>query len=159
MIVPEVVNMVANLRQLRQKQRISQRTLGDAMGVSQQTINLYENHKVEPDIYMLIKMADYFGTTIDYLVGHTAAEATTAVTYPLNAGEAILIEKYRMLSPRERESIRRSGGRCRLTAGRCGNFSAGSGLTAAAGEQSQRQNDRAEPLDGRCLFHVRSSLL
>lgn len=106
MIVPEVVNMVANLRQLRQKQRISQRTLGDAMGVSQQTINLYENHKVEPDIYMLIKMADYFGTTIDYLVGHTAAEATTAVTYPLNAGEAILIEKYRMLSPRERESIR-----------------------------------------------------
>lgn len=104
MILPEVVNMVTNLRQLRQKQKISQRTLGEALGVSQQTINLYENHKVEPDIYMLIKIADYFGTTIDYLVGHSAAETETA--YALNADESILIEKYRMLSPKERESIR-----------------------------------------------------
>lgn len=98
--------MVANLRQLRQKQGISQRTLGDALGVTQQTINLYENHKVEPDIYMLKKMADYFGTTIDYLIGHTIAESTTATTYPLNPLEINLIEKYRMLSPKEQESIR-----------------------------------------------------
>lgn len=98
--------MVTNLRQLRQKQRISQRMLGDALGVSQQTINLYENHKVEPDIYMLTKMADFFGTTIDYLVGHAATESAEGTTYALNSEEAILIEKYRMLSHKERESIR-----------------------------------------------------
>mgnify|MGYP000339728703 CR=1 FL=1 len=98
--------MVANLRQLRNRKGISQRTLGDILGVSQQTINLYENHAVEPDIYMLTKMADYFGTTIDYLVGRIATESDAGTTYALTSDESFIIEKYRLLSPAERDSIR-----------------------------------------------------
>lgn len=100
--------MVANLRQLRNKKGISQRTLGDVLGVSQQTINLYENHAVEPDIYMLIQMADYFETTIDYLVGRETSTCKSEITkqYALTIEESAIIEKYRILSLREKESIR-----------------------------------------------------
>ena len=61
--------MVKNLKQLRATANISQQTLADALGISQQAINRYENHKVEPDIETLIKIADYFNVSVDYLIG------------------------------------------------------------------------------------------
>lgn len=61
--------MVKNLKKLRNERGISQRDLADIIMVSQQSINKYENHNVEPDIDTLIKMADYFDVSLDYLVG------------------------------------------------------------------------------------------
>ena len=99
--------MVENLRLLRTKKGISQKALGDAIGISQQTINKYENHAIEPDIFLLKKMADYFETTVDFLIGHTKAASADdeGETYTLKPDETVLIEKYRLLSPKERESI------------------------------------------------------
>ncbi len=42
--------MVKNLKRLRSKAGISQRELAEIVMVSQQSINKYENHNVEPDI-------------------------------------------------------------------------------------------------------------
>ncbi|MBQ4036753.1 MAG: helix-turn-helix transcriptional regulator [Clostridia bacterium] len=53
--------MVKNLKMLRNQMGISQQGLADALGISQQSVNRYENHKVEPDIDTLIKIADFFG--------------------------------------------------------------------------------------------------
>lgn len=61
--------MVKNLKTLRNERGISQRELAEIVMVSQQSINKYENHKVEPDIDTLIKIADYFNVSLDYLVG------------------------------------------------------------------------------------------
>lgn len=62
--------MVANLKKLRSEHKISQQQLADVIGVSQQSINKYENHNIEPDIETLKTMAKFFNTTIDYLVGY-----------------------------------------------------------------------------------------
>ena len=61
--------MVKNLKRLRSKAGISLRELAEIVMVSQQSINKYENHNVEPDIETLIKLADYFKVSLDYLVG------------------------------------------------------------------------------------------
>ena len=61
--------MIKNLKTLRKQKGISQRDLAEILMVSQQSINKYENHNVEPDIETLIKMADYFQVSLDYLVG------------------------------------------------------------------------------------------
>lgn len=63
--------MVKNLKTIRNNMGISQQTLANAIGTTQQSINMYENHKVEPDIDTLIALADYFNVTVDYLVGRT----------------------------------------------------------------------------------------
>lgn len=63
--------MIKNLRDLRNQQNISQQALANILGISQQAINKYENHSIEPDISTLIAMANYFGVSIDYLVGRT----------------------------------------------------------------------------------------
>ena len=62
--------MVERLKKLRTEFNISQQQLADVIGVSQQSINKYENHNVEPDIETLKAMANYFNVSIDYLVGY-----------------------------------------------------------------------------------------
>lgn len=63
--------MVKNLKLLRNQKGISQQTLASEIGISQQSVNKYENHNIEPDINTLISLADYFDTTVDYLIGRT----------------------------------------------------------------------------------------
>lgn len=99
--------MVARLKELRIRRGISQQQLADSLGVTQQSINKYENHNIEPDIYMLKKMADYFSVSVDFLIGHSIPndDSSTLSQYSLNSDEALLIEKYRQLTAAERESI------------------------------------------------------
>ena len=101
-------DMVENLKKLRNQKGVSQQKLADAIEVSQQSINKYENHKIEPDIQTLIKLADYFDTSVDYLVGHTDINHVmeTVSSYDLNEDEAALINNYRKLSKKQKESIR-----------------------------------------------------
>ena len=96
--------MVKNLRQLRMSKGVSQQTLADFLNVSQQSINKYERHKIEPDIATLVLLADYFGTTVDYLVGHTPY-VDEVEGLELTKEEWRLLRDYRRLSRPEKESI------------------------------------------------------
>lgn len=99
--------MLINLRLLREEASVSQKYLAEAIGVSQQSINKYENHNIEPDIETLIRIANFFETSVDYLVGHTTVrrkiEKVTA--YELNEEERRIIERFRKLSPKQRGCI------------------------------------------------------
>lgn len=99
--------MVENLRMLREARGISQQKLADAIGLTQQSINKYENHKIEPDIATLIMMADFFHTSVDFLIGHSdaTAEAEGVPVIRLNADELRLVEHYRKLNQKEKDSI------------------------------------------------------
>lgn len=99
--------MLSNLKLLRREKGISQQILAEALGISQQSINNYENKTIEPDIDMLKSMADYFGTTIDYITGYanTRYPIDNTSAYHLNADEGDLITKYRTLTPKERACV------------------------------------------------------
>lgn len=60
-----------NLKDLRLSKKLSQQQLALRLDLSQQTIYKYENGITEPDIATLIKLADYFNTSVDYLIGNT----------------------------------------------------------------------------------------
>lgn len=99
--------MVKRLKELRQKKNISQQQLADLIGVSQQSINKYENHSIEPDINTLIHLSQLFDISVDYLIGNSdiprKIEAVSA--FDLNNDEARLIDSYRLLTQKEKESI------------------------------------------------------
>ena len=59
------------LKELRKKEKLTQEQLGQAIGVSKYAILLYEKGKNYPEVKGLIGLADYFGVSIDYLVGRT----------------------------------------------------------------------------------------
>ncbi|MBP3569878.1 MAG: helix-turn-helix domain-containing protein [Lachnospiraceae bacterium] len=59
-----------NIKRLRQNKGITQEQLGDAVGVSGQAVSKWENESTLPDILSLPKLADYFGISIDELMGY-----------------------------------------------------------------------------------------
>ena len=99
--------MLENLKRLREEASVSQKQLAEAVGVSQQSINKYENHNIEPDIGTLIRIAEYFNTSVDYVVGHSAIrrKIEAVVPYELNAGEAALVEGYRRLTQTQQNCV------------------------------------------------------
>lgn len=99
--------MVENLKNLRKKTGLSQQQLADVIGVSQQSINKYENHGVEPDIATLIALAKYFDTSVDYLVGNTDIPRKYEIVHPfdLNGKEKEMIEKYRTATEKDKKVI------------------------------------------------------
>ncbi|MGN0718617.1 MAG: helix-turn-helix domain-containing protein [Anaerovoracaceae bacterium] len=99
--------MIKNLKALRKESGISQRQLGESIGVSQQSINKYENYEIEPDIQTLIAIAQFFHTSVDYLVGNSEIRRIIEKTTPfeLNDEEASFIENYRQLCDSERKSL------------------------------------------------------
>ena len=58
------------LKELRLKRNISQLKLAMDLNTNQNTISRYETGEREPGIRDLIKIADYFGVTVDYLIEH-----------------------------------------------------------------------------------------
>lgn len=56
------------LRELRKEKGISLKELGAEMGVAESTMSLYENGKRQPDYETLLKLAEYFGVSVDYLL-------------------------------------------------------------------------------------------
>ena len=58
---------------LRAQKKISQQQLAESVGVSRQTINAIENYRYEPSCILAIKIAHYFGTTVEELFSiHTS---------------------------------------------------------------------------------------
>lgn len=64
------------LQELRKDKGITQADLSKVVGVSPSTIGSYETETVEPPLSMLLKLADYFGVTLDYLVGRVRFRAS-----------------------------------------------------------------------------------
>lgn len=56
------------IKELRIQNNISQKDLAEIIGVAPNTLSQYETGKREPDNSTLIKLAQYFGVTVDYLL-------------------------------------------------------------------------------------------
>lgn len=59
------------LKEIRKAKGISQLKLAMDLNTNQNTISRYETGEREPGINELIKIADYFNVSVDYLLGRT----------------------------------------------------------------------------------------
>ncbi len=57
--------MLNEVRGLRAARAMSQQSLGDALGVSRQTINAIEQGRYDPSLPLAIRLARYFGHTVE----------------------------------------------------------------------------------------------
>ena len=57
------------IKQLRQGKGMTQVDLANELGVSKQCVSNWENDYIQPSIEMLIKLAEYFKVSTDYLLG------------------------------------------------------------------------------------------
>ena len=57
------------IKELREDKKESQQKLAVLLNVSQTMISRYELEQAYPDVEMLIKLAQHFGVSVDYLIG------------------------------------------------------------------------------------------
>lgn len=64
---------------LRREKKISQRAAAGDLGVSQALLSHYENGLREPGLSFVVRAADYYGVSCDYLLGRSMARDGSAV--------------------------------------------------------------------------------
>ena len=65
------------IKDLREKAGLRQIDVAAATCIDQKTLSNYETGKTNPDSYSLIRLADFFDVSIDYLVGRIDSLHTT----------------------------------------------------------------------------------
>lgn len=56
------------IKELRIAHKLNQVELAERLSVTKQTVSNWENNNIQPSVDMLVKIADCFSTTTDYLL-------------------------------------------------------------------------------------------
>lgn len=62
------------IAQLRKNRSMSQFQLAKTLNIATSTLGMYETNKRKPNMEMLEKLADFFGVSIDYLLGRKTSD-------------------------------------------------------------------------------------
>lgn len=83
-------------KEVRQARKLTQQQVADLLEIPLRTYQNYEREINEPDTDVLCKMADFYGVTVDYLVGYS--DIAFQVNQQLTPEESRLVDAYRQLS-------------------------------------------------------------
>lgn len=88
------------IRDLREDRDLRQIDVAKATGIDQKTLSNYETGKTNPDSYAIIKLAEFFDVTTDYLLGcdNSDSEKIKSVISILDEMEKNIIDIKRRLS-------------------------------------------------------------
>lgn len=110
---------MSTFKELRKEKKITQFELAKQLEIDQTTVSKWELEKALPDTAMLIRLADYFDVSIDYLLSrseyyypdrvlqnNSPTAAPTGDTGHYSKEERKLIDDYRKLNVYKQELIR-----------------------------------------------------
>lgn len=102
------------IKELRVEKKITQSQLAKILGVNQTAVGKYERGDLEPNIQILNNLADFFGVSIDYILGreddlgikgYAPAKERISAAEPLSGEEEDLLKDFRKLGVFARSSI------------------------------------------------------
>jgi len=100
----EFVNIISQrIKLLRKIKKYKQKDAAEILGISSSAYSLYETGKREMGLESIVKLAEYYGVSTDYILGRieTSERAKDAVS----PKELDLIKKYRMLDSSVQDAI------------------------------------------------------
>lgn len=89
-----------SLKILRKKRNLTQKDVADAIGITFQTYSYYETGRTKPTPETLCKLADYFGITVDELLGRSPQLFDDA-----RVDRPEIIELFNQLSAEEQQQV------------------------------------------------------
>ena len=93
------------LRELRTGEELTQKQLAQKIGYEAHNIGDWERGKAEPSIVDLIKLADVFGCSVDYLIGRADDFDTVKINYDNTPDEKFILTTYKTLPENMKEFI------------------------------------------------------
>ena len=89
------------LKLIRKERKLRQQDLADYLGITVSAYGNYELGQREPDLSTLCKLADFFNTTIDYLLGRTELRQSSITPYI----DAKLFDRLQTLNKQEIQEL------------------------------------------------------
>ena len=71
-----MINIGNSLKFHRERFNLSQTQLSKQIGINQQNISRWESNQYFPNIMQCIKLANFYGISVDYLVGYENEDGT-----------------------------------------------------------------------------------
>ena len=100
------------LKEIRKASGETQAAIAEVIGVTRAAYANIENGKREPDFKALLKLADYFDVTLDYLFGRSEnSMQASSQSLDLSVAERALVIAYRAASQQDRDVIENIVGR------------------------------------------------
>lgn len=99
-----ILDLSIRLRELRVNKRLRQEQVAKIIGVTKSTISAYENDLRQPSFEILLKLANLYCVSTDYLLGRT--DTVSIDLTDLTAAEATLVTEL-VASMSERDSLNR----------------------------------------------------
>lgn len=65
------------IRSLREDRDLRQKDVAEKTGIDQRSLSNYETGKTNPDSYAIIKLANFFGVSCDYILGVSTTDLAT----------------------------------------------------------------------------------
>lgn len=89
------------IRELRKERGMTQKEVAERLGIGGSTMTMYETGRREPNMETLIKIADFFDVSTDYLLGKTNARNEKEVISRALVDDPELYNFWKKLSERE----------------------------------------------------------
>lgn len=93
------------LENLLEERNLTQKRLSTELHIAPSTLNGYLRRNREPDFATLIKLADYFEVSTDYLLGVTNIRRPYISNGCYDDNEEDLLDTYRALGPQEQSYL------------------------------------------------------
>lgn len=82
-----------NLKRLRKQRKLTQNDMGDVLNISATAYGNYELGQRSPTPETLIKLADFFGVSVDYLIGREKKDLIERPPYEITDKQTLDIVK------------------------------------------------------------------
>lgn len=89
------------MRQLRHERGMTQKEVAEQLGIGVSTMTMYETGRREPNMETLIKIANFFDVSVDYLLGKTDARNEKEVISRALVDDPELYNFWKELNERE----------------------------------------------------------
>lgn len=104
-----MIDISKRIKELRLEKNLKQKDVAKHLNIATNTLSQFENNKGRPSLEVLTAMANYFGVSLDYLVGREDDFGNVVVpgqtSDQLSAKEKRLLKAFSSLSEIEKEKL------------------------------------------------------
>lgn len=95
-----------NIKVLRKNNKLTQKDMAGILNITQPSYCDWENGKTRPSIEDLIKLADYFGVSVDYLIGRESEDGRVIIENGLSEKQRNLLNDFDSLpAPAQQKAL------------------------------------------------------
>lgn len=93
------------LKQLRNERALTQADVAKYLNITRQGYANYENEVTNPTPTILVKLADFFECSVDYLIGRESDIGTIMIRHDLKEAETELLQIYRKQTEQKKQFL------------------------------------------------------